>query len=232
MVKKLALTDDKKMRSGVHPSDELGLDRLGLVRVVIGLGNPGVQYHGTRHNIGFMVLDKIAERLGLTWQRSGNAEWATVDGEMNRLTGEEGVRLPLLLCKPQTFMNKSGDVVETLTQQGIKPEELLVVHDELEKPLAYVGMRFGGSARGHNGLRSLMERWACSSLAMNHRLKGQHGVTAGPGEAPGFWRLRVGIGRPVESMDVGDYVLSKFSKDERLAIEGAIVKAVGMIVRS
>jgi peptidyl-tRNA hydrolase, PTH1 family len=206
-----------------------GSPGLKLVKVVVGLGNPGPQYHGTRHNVGFMVLDKIAERLGLTWQRSGNAEWANVGGEMNRLvggglaidaghdgssdgiTGPGATPLDLVLCKPQTFMNNSGEIVAVLKKQGIKPEEMLIVHDELEKPLGYVGIRFGGSARGHNGLRSIMAR--C-------------------GDGVEFWRVRLGIGRPDGAVDVGDYVLGKFAKVEQSIIDGAVIKAAGLIVQT
>ena len=185
-----------------------GLDR---VKVVIGLGNPEARYDGTRHNAGFAVLDLIAERLGLTWQRSGNAEWAHVSGEM--VAGRHGhsPRVQggtLALVKPLTYMNKSGDVVPALRKQGVEASEVLVVHDELEKALGYVGMRFDGSARGHNGLRSLIERMGKD-----------------------FWRLRVGIDRPGPGVDVGDYVLGKFPPSERVVFEEAVIKAAQIIAK-
>jgi PTH1 family peptidyl-tRNA hydrolase len=147
------------------------------IKAIIGLGNPGPKYHNHRHNIGFRVLDALAERHGGSWQTKDNAEIAQVTINDQRI----------ILIKPLTFMNDSGRVVPPLLKQGIKSENILVVHDELEKPFGNVGIRVGGSAKGHNGLRSIIG--ACG---------------------PDFARLRFGIGRPAQREDVPNYVLSNF----------------------
>ena len=147
------------------------------IKAIIGLGNPGPKYHNHRHNIGFRVLDALAERHGGSWQTKDNAEIAQVMINNQRV----------LLIKPLTFMNDSGRVIPPLLKQGIKAENILVVHDELEKPFGNIGIRIGGSAKGHNGLRSII------------------GVCG-----PDFARLRFGIGRPDHKEDVPNYVLSNF----------------------
>jgi len=155
------------------------------VAVMIGLGNPGPKYHWTRHNIGFLFLDYIAQLSGAGWRSRGNALIAEVI-----LNGRS-----IMLIKPQTFMNSSGDVWSFIAKQGVKPEQVVVVHDELEKKFGTFQMRLGGSARGHNGLRSLI------------------GVA---GEQ--FWRLRLGIDRPVDKAEVPHYVLAPFSAVERASL--------------
>jgi PTH1 family peptidyl-tRNA hydrolase len=149
------------------------------IKAIIGLGNPGPAYTNTRHNIGFAVLDALAEDNGLNWRESGNALIASLP------TAHGSV----LLLKPQTFMNSSGAVIPSLAKKGIKPEEIVVIHDELELPFGKVAQRLGGSAKGHNGLRSLIA--ACGDQ---------------------FHRLRIGIGRPERKEDVGTFVLAKFSE--------------------
>ncbi len=157
------------------------------ISVIIGLGNPGPKFHLTRHNIGFEFLDHLAKIHYAHWRTVGSAQVASI-----QLNGKE-----LLLIKPQTFMNSSGDVWPMIAKKGIKPAQVLVVHDELEKKFGTHQVRLGGSARGHNGLRSLISR--C-------------------GEE--FWRLRLGIDRPVESRDVADYVLARFPAADGQKLEG------------
>ena len=118
-----------------------------------------------------------------------------------------GLFISLLLIKPQTFMNESGKIVPLLLKQGIKPENMLVVHDELEKSFSYVGMHFGGGAKGHNGLRSIID------------MIGKD-----------FWRLRFGIGRPDDRDQVGDFVLMPFTKQEEEFIPALLVQAVSLIL--
>src|SRR5579864_8332080 len=117
------------------------------IKIIVGLGNPGRQYHRNRHNIGFLVLDALAEKHGAAWQQKKDMEVADINHN-----GET-----ILLVKPQTYMNSSGRVIPQLLKQGLKAENLLVVHDELEKPFGKVEVRQGGSHRGHNGLRSIIE---------------------------------------------------------------------------
>lgn len=165
------------------------------IKAIIGLGNPGPNYYYTRHNIGFRVLDELAKAYGLSWQSKDNAEIATLmkDGKK------------ILLIKPQTFMNTSGKVIPALLKQGIKTENILVIHDELEQPFGNLKMRVGGSARGHNGLKSIIA--ACGDQ---------------------FARLRFGIGRPAVKEDVPDYVLEKF-KENQQELEGLIDQAVQLV---
>lgn len=162
------------------------------IKIIIGLGNPGTKYHHTRHNIGFLVLDALAEKHHTSWQKKPDREIAEIE-----INGEK-----IILVKPQTFMNSSGKVIPSLLKQGITTNNLLVVHDELEKPFGKIEFKTGGSHRGHNGLRSIMEHCGAD-----------------------FHRLRCGIGRPENKEDVPDYVLSNFSHHEDIApvIDTAVV---------
>lgn len=164
------------------------------IKAIIGLGNPGPKYHYNRHNIGFLVLDALAEKHHASWQKKSDRE--TTEVEIN---GHN-----ILLIKPQTFMNDSGKVIPALAKQGIKAENILVIHDELEKPFGKIEAKTGGSHKGHNGLRSII---------------GTCGAD--------FHRLRFGIGRPENREDVAEYVLSNFSKNEN--IEPLIAQAIEMI---
>jgi len=170
------------------------------IKAIIGLGNPGSKYRRNRHNIGFRVLDALAENLGASWQHGDKMEYASVH------VANDSSSRTVYLIKPQTFMNSSGQVLPFLQKKGIKPEEILVVHDELEKPFGFVGASFSGSAKGHNGLRSIMG------------MIGQD-----------FWRLKFGIGRPAEKSEVGDYVLTNFEQQEESQIDQFIEKAIGVM---
>jgi PTH1 family peptidyl-tRNA hydrolase len=162
------------------------------ISALIGLGNPGPKFVFTRHNIGFRVLDALADNYHASWHTKGNAEIAQI--ALNDRT--------ILLVKPVTFMNSSGQVLPQLAKQGIKKENILVVHDELELPFGKLKVRTGGSAKGHNGLRSIIE-------------------TIGPE----FMRLSVGIDRPLNREEVPDYVLSRFRENEQ-QVEQMIQQAV------
>lgn len=166
-----------------------------MIKAIIGLGNPGPKFYATRHNIGFQVVDALASQY--------NAKWSSKD-----LFDECVIQIndtPIILIKPMTFMNDSGKVMPYLIKKGIKIGDILVVHDELEKPFGTVSFRIGGSARGHNGLRSIMA----------------HGGQE-------FGRIRVGIGRPQEREQVPDYVLKPFTEKQD-AIDTAIGKALDLI---
>lgn len=165
------------------------------IKVVVGLGNPGLNYFYTRHNIGFRVLDELARRQGVQWHAEKNLETAQV------ILNDRSVRL----IKPQTFMNSSGDVIPGLQRDGVKPENILVVHDELELPFGSIKFKVGGSHKGHNGLRSIIERCGAD-----------------------FARLRVGIGRPERREDVPDYVLKPFSED-RAKVDEIIAQAADLV---
>lgn len=166
------------------------------IRVIVGLGNPGPRFYDTRHNIGFRVLDVLAERHGGVWRTRDNYELCQV-----AIQGHD-----LLLVKPQTFMNNSGQVLPHLRKQGIQgAHNILVVHDELEKPFGSVTLREGGSARGHNGLKSIIS------------IVGEN-----------FSRVRCGIGRPEDKAQVPDYVLQCFTEQAQ-AVDEFINRAADIV---
>ena len=153
--------------------------------LVVGLGNPGPSYAGNRHNVGFMVLDLLAERVGARFKaHKGRAD--VIEG---RLAGQRAV-----LAKPKCYMNESGGPVASLRDFFKVPaERIVVVHDELDIPYAAVRLKAGGGDNGHNGLRSLT-----SSLGTRDYL-----------------RVRVGVGRPPGRQDPADFVLKDFSSTEK-----------------
>lgn len=154
--------------------------------LVVGLGNPGPAYAGNRHNIGFLVADELAARMGGGRFKSHKTNADVVEG---RLAGRR-----VVLAKPKTFMNLSGSPVAGLVRFfKLVPESVLVVHDELDLPFDTVRLKLGGGDNGHNGLRSITK-----SLASKE-----------------YYRVRVGIGRPPGRMDPADFVLRDFSTVER-----------------
>ncbi len=174
------------------------------MKLVIGLGNPGPQYEHTRHNAGFRVVDKLATKLEWKWsERRGRAVLAS------GTIGTEKV----ILAKPLTFMNLSGEAVGELVRwYKLPPEDVLIVYDDLDLPVGKVRLRSKGSAAGHNGLENIILH-----LHTNQ-----------------FPRLRVGIGRPSNRrMDTIDYVLSVPQGDERILLdtgEDRAVEAVQMAI--
>jgi len=163
-----------------------------VIKAIIGLGNPGRRYENTRHNIGFRIVDAIAEQEGASWRER--------DAIMHTSVGS------VYLVKPMNYMNNSGIVVPFLLKKGVKPEEVLVVHDDLEKAFGKISIRWNGSARGHNGLRSI---------------DGMIGKE--------FWRLRFGIGRPEDKSQVSDYVLSRFTPEQESEVAELIERAIGIV---
>jgi len=168
-------------------------------KAIIGLGNPGRAYYHHRHSIGFCVLDALASAHGGLWQKRANMEYAEIKIH----------NTSVILIKPQTFMNDSGAVIPSLTKKGIKAEQVLVIHDELEKPFGHISITVGGSAKGHNGLRSIIQY-----LGMD------------------FVRLKFGIGRPERKEDVGSYVLSNFTQVEETILASLIAQAVSHIEKA
>ena len=162
--------------------------------LVAGLGNPGREYAATRHNVGFVVADELARRLGGSWRAKFSGDLAEV-----RM---DGLRLALL--KPQTFMNESGRSVGAAARFfKVEPDDLLVVHDEVDLEPGRLQARLGGGLAGHNGLRSVA----------------QHLGT------PEFGRLRIGVGRPErgDPRPVADFVLSEFSPE--LDVDSLVARA-------
>jgi PTH1 family peptidyl-tRNA hydrolase len=167
------------------------------MRLIVGLGNPGKEYRETRHNVGFMVVDEIAKRHGLTLAMAPSQ---VPDAFIAKKFGAD----PFLIGKPLTFMNRSGEAVAALAHYyDIVPADLLVVVDEVALPFGRLRARARGSAGGHNGLKSVIERLGTTE----------------------FPRLRLGVGRGDTRRDLADHVLSKFEADERSALEELITRA-------
>jgi peptidyl-tRNA hydrolase, PTH1 family len=160
--------------------------------LVAGLGNPGPAYAGTRHNLGFAVLDRLAGQRFRPAAREAEAAWRRVDGA------------PVLLIKPQTFMNRSGDAVGGwLEQLGLSSERLIVVHDDLDLPVGRVRISAEAGPGGHRGVASIQARLGTTQ----------------------FPRVRVGIGRPEAGEAAEERVLRGFSADEMPRIETALPEA-------
>jgi len=167
------------------------------VKLIVGLGNPGREYRDTRHNVGFMVVDEIAKRHDLTMAMAPSQ---VPDAFIAKKFGAE----PLLVAKPLTFMNRSGDAVAVLARYyDIAAGDLLVVVDEVALPFGRLRARARGSAGGHNGLKSVVERLGTTE----------------------FPRLRLGVGRGDARRDLADHVLSKFEADEQSALGEFIARA-------
>jgi PTH1 family peptidyl-tRNA hydrolase len=164
------------------------------VKAIVGLGNPGSQYKGTRHNVGFDVVDELARRESVGFESAPAealiAKWRRADG-------------PVLLVKPLTFMNLSGQAIGELTRYfKIELGDLIVIVDEVHLPLGKLRARKRGSAGGHNGLKS---------------------VIAHLGDE--FSRLRMGVGRGADQRNLADHVLSRFEKDEAAEVERMTARA-------
>lgn len=165
------------------------------MKLLVGLGNPGPKYEMTRHNVGFLVLDEVARELGTAVERK---KFSAVIGEAE-LGGER-----ILLMKPLTFMNLSGEAVGAACRfHKIAPQDVIVIHDELDLPSGSVRIKMGGGHGGHNGLKSLIAHL----------------------QSPDFVRLRVGIGRPEGGRDVVSWVLGGFEEAERATLPAAIEQA-------
>lgn len=166
------------------------------MKLVVGLGNPGREYRDTRHNVGFMVADEIARRYGLTFTMAPSQ---VPDAFVAKRYGAVAV----LVAKPLTFMNRSGDAVAALVRYyDIAPPDLLVVYDDIDLPFGRIRARARGSAGTHNGMRSVVSRLGL--------------------DVP---RLRLGVGRGDQRRDLADHVLSTFERDERDALESLIARA-------
>lgn len=167
--------------------------------LVVGLGNPGREYRDSRHNFGFMVVDRFVQSLNAEFNKS----------QLKSLTATVTVAgKKVLVAKPQTFMNLSGDsAVPLMKYYKIPAERLLVVHDDMDLPFGVLRMRPGGGAGGQKGLASIINR-------LGHQ---------------DFARLRCGIGHPPGQMEVHDYVLSSFSKNDEPLLPAVIDNAVGAV---
>jgi len=172
-----------------------------MIRLFVGLGNPGAEYEATRHNAGFWWVDALADKLGvrLVPERA-------YQGLVARANLQGPNQGPVWLLEPMTFMNRSGASVAPLARFfKIEPAQILVVHDELDLLPGQAKLKFGGSAAGHNGLKDI------------------HGLLG----TQDFWRLRLGIGHPGVKAEVVNYVLKKPSADHREAIAKAMDQSLG-----
>ncbi len=163
--------------------------------VVVGLGNPGNKYRGTRHNVGFDTIDCLAQRNNT---KVSKIKFKSIYGETQ--IGNEKV----LLVKPQTYMNKSGEsVIDICNFFKLPPEKIIVVLDDIDISFGSLRIRAKGSAGSHNGMKSIIYQLQSDTIP----------------------RVKIGVGKPTEGQDLADYVLSGFNKEERVTIDDTIEKA-------
>lgn len=172
-----------------------------MIKLVVGLGNPGKKYENTRHNIGFMVVDALLRYLKL---RDYSEECLSQLYRFNVLNKE------VFIAKPYTYMNNSGlALINLMETYGIAPEETVVVHDDLDIPLGKVKLKFDGSSGGHHGIESIVKEIKTDK----------------------FYRLRVGISRPKDKSKVTEYVLSPFSREEEETLYRVLHKSKECLLR-
>ena len=163
--------------------------------LIVGLGNPGLAYRHNRHNVGFMVADALADKLEIPLKR------VKFKAQIGNGKLED---IPIIIAKPLTFMNKSGEAVAPLVRYFKVPlERLLVIHDDMDLPLGTLRMRPSGGSAGHNGMLSIFDKLGTNAIP----------------------RLRVGIGRPPGRMDPADYVLQDFPRSEEELLSMVIAQA-------
>lgn len=173
------------------------------MKIIVGLGNPGNEYAKTRHNVGFMLVDALAEHLNINlWKDKFNAQIAE-----GRIGTEK-----ILLVKPQTYMNNSGEAVGPLMRwYKVTPEDIIVAHDDMDIPAGTIRIRKKGSSGGHNGIKSLIAHLGSEN----------------------FPRVRLGVGRPLPGWSVVNHVLASFPQEDKTAVDEAIkylIPAVECIV--
>jgi len=201
-----------------------------MIELAAFLGNPGAEHEGNRHNAGWLLARKLPFSDGLRWRKKYKGLWADIEGA--RLLpfcasmADEPPVLPspaekIQFLMPETYMNRSGDSVrEAASFFKIKPEQIMVIHDELELPLGTISLKFSGGLGGHNGLRSMKANFG----------------------TPDFWRLRLGIGRPDDRLPgqggkegsgrgIVDWVLSDFSPEEAPVLEPCLERAADLLLK-
>ena len=164
--------------------------------LIVGLGNPGEEYSKTRHNFGFMVIDALLEHTGAN---PINTKY------LARFWNARVGRAPAIIMEPQTYMNASGQVVAPFMKtKGLEADDLIVVHDDLDLPFGTIRVSENASAAGHNGVQSIID-----SIGTQN-----------------FFRVRLGIGRPKTDKPIEDYVLGRFSAEEKNALPEIIERAI------
>ena len=175
-----------------------------MTKAIIGLGNIGKKYVGTRHNLGFEVVSRVGETLEAV-QLPGRANFQAAEAHLP----ERDPEATLILAWPTTYMNLSGEAVKELVDElALTPDEILVVVDDFNLPLGALRFRSEGSDGGHNGLVSIIEQLGTQQ----------------------FPRLRLGVGQPPKGADVADYVLSKFKRAERKEVERMVALAAEAVI--
>ncbi len=171
-----------------------------MVKLIVGLGNPGKEYERTRHNVGWWVIDRVCRELNLELSRE---KFKGLYGELPTSRGK------VILLKPLTYMNRSGESVKGFVKFfKLEPQEVLVVYDDLDLPLGKIRLRKKGSSGGHKGLKSVIEQLGTDN----------------------FPRLRVGIGRPERKEEVVNFVLSPFKEGELPIVEEAVERAAKCVL--
>jgi peptidyl-tRNA hydrolase, PTH1 family len=168
------------------------------IRLIVGLGNPGPEHERTRHNAGFWLVERYARQNGVALRK---------DAKFKALVGRLGSNGAWLLL-PQSYMNLSGQPVQMLAGFfKIKPQEILVVHDELDFPPGVARLKQGGGIAGHNGLKDISQRLATHD----------------------YWRMRLGVGKPPPGREGADYVLERPPAEEKAEIDAAIEKSIALL---
>lgn len=172
--------------------------------LVVGLGNPGPEYAATRHNVGFLVTDLLADQVGSRLARHKRGHALAAEGKI----GLPGAMTHLVLVEPLSFMNESGGPVKAIMGfYGVDADHLVVVHDELDIPFSAIRIKLGGGDNGHNGLKSIRR-------------------ALGTGD---FYRVRVGIGRPPGRQDPAEFVLKPFPSAERTDLPEVVQRAADAV---
>jgi peptidyl-tRNA hydrolase, PTH1 family len=168
------------------------------MKLIVGLGNPGKKYEATRHNVGFMVIDELAKKFQINMSEKS---------KFKGVIGQGNIKDQVILLKPTTFMNLSGESVKLVKQfYNLKDQDILIIYDDLDLVCGKVRLRQKGSAGGHNGIKSIL-----SSISSEN-----------------FHRLKIGIDRD-QVIPVVDYVLGKFTKQQKEAIDQAIMQSLNII---
>ncbi len=171
--------------------------------IVVGLGNPGPTYAATRHNVGYLVVDELAARMGGSWRTHRSGRALAIEGRLGDPPGTRAV-----LGRGNCYMNESGGPIRALLSfYGADPDQLIVIHDELDVAYADLRVKHGGGDNGHNGLKSIRE-------------------VLGTGD---YYRVRVGIGRPPGRQDMADFVLRQFSSTERRELDLHVQRAADAV---
>ncbi|WDE98030.1 aminoacyl-tRNA hydrolase [Lentisphaera profundi] len=159
--------------------------------LVCGLGNPGSMYENTRHNVGFKAIDVLLERFSLVVKKKWRAEYAECEYEGDRY----------IFMKPMDYMNNSGEAIKKFAKKNsIKTEDIIVIYDEMSIKVGRLRLRLGGSAGGHNGVKSILQYFGGAD----------------------FYRIRIGVDHPGKGADIADYVLSDFTLSEKALISPAV----------